>query len=106
MALQRNVQKNLAGTIKRIFESCYQSGDYKQVVGIAIEARNLEVLKEAIVRVSRDEKKHGKKPVHGGPSKSEELMEYVLDICMNVVQERGLRNEVGPPINQFWVGHD
>lgn len=105
MTLERDVQKNLRHTINRIFESCYQSGDYKQVVGIAIEARNLEVLKESIVRVSKDEKKQGKKPVHAGPSKSDELMEYVLDICMNVVQERGLRNEVRMLIDQV-VGQD
>jgi 26S proteasome regulatory subunit N2 len=94
MVLQRNVQKNLQGTIMRIFESCYEGGDYKQVVGIAIEARNLDVLRDSIVRASQDEKKQGKKPVENSTSKSEELMDYVLDICMNVVQERGLRNEV------------
>lgn len=94
LVLQRSVQKNLQGTIRRIFESCYEQGDYKQVVGIAIEARNLEVLRECFLRASQDEKKQGKKPATGSLSKSEELMEYVLDICMNVVQERGLRNEV------------
>lgn len=94
LVLQRNVQKNLQGTIRRIFESCYESGNYRQVVGIAIEARNLDVLRESIIRASQDEKKAGKKPAQGSTTKSEELMDYVLDICMNVVQERGLRNEV------------
>lgn len=93
MVLQRNVQKNLHSTVRRIFESCYESGNYKQVVGIAIEARNLQVLREAIVRASQDGKKQGKKPVQPS-AQSEDLMEYVLDICMNVVQERGLRNEI------------
>lgn len=95
LVLQRSVQKNLQSTIRRIFESCYQNGDYKQVVGIAIEARNLDVMREAFLRASSDEKKQGKQPASGTPSRGEELMEYVLDICMNVVQERGLRNEVG-----------
>ncbi|KAJ4383836.1 proteasome regulatory particle base subunit [Didymella sp. IMI 355093] len=95
MILQRNVQKNLQATIRRIFESCYETGNYKQVVGIAIEARNLDVLRASILRASQDEKKQaGKKAATGAPTKSEELMEYVLDICMNVVQERGLRNEI------------
>ncbi|KAF2131928.1 26S proteasome regulatory subunit rpn2 [Dothidotthia symphoricarpi CBS 119687] len=94
MVLERNVQKNLQSTIRRIFESCYESGNYKQVVGIAIEARNLEVLRDSILRASQDEKKQGKKPAQGSVSQSEELMEYVLDICMNVVQERGLRNKI------------
>ncbi len=91
--LQRDVLKNLQATVRRIFESCYESGNYKQVVGIAIEARNLDVLRESIVRASQDEKKKGKKPVQSS-SQSEDLMEYVLDICMNVVQERSLRHEV------------
>jgi 26S proteasome regulatory subunit N2 len=93
LILERPVQKNLQATIRRIFESCYENADYKQVVGIAIEARNLEVLRECFLQASQNEKKQGKQPA-GSPSKSEELMEYVLDICMNVVQERGLRNEV------------
>jgi 26S proteasome regulatory subunit N2 len=95
LVLERHVQKNLQATIRRIFESCYENGDYKQVVGIAIEARNLDVLRECFLRASQEEKKkQGKKPADGSPSRSEELMEYVLDICMNIVQERGLRNEV------------
>lgn len=94
LVLQRNVQKNLQSTIRRIFESCYESANYRQVVGIAIEARNLDVLREAILRASQDETKSGKKPATSSSGKSEELMEYVLDICMNVVQERGLRNEI------------
>lgn len=94
LTLQRNVQKNLHNAIQEIFKSCYENGDYKQVVGIAIEARNLEVLREAFIRASQDEKKSGKKPAGASPSAGEELMEYVLDICMNVVQERGLRNKI------------
>ncbi|KAF2088798.1 26S proteasome regulatory complex, non-ATPase subcomplex, Rpn2/Psmd1 subunit [Saccharata proteae CBS 121410] len=94
LTLPRTAQKNLQTVIKRLFESCYEVGAYQQVVGIAIEARNLEVLRETILRASQEEKKQGKKPASSGPGKSEELMEYILDICMNVVQERGLRNEI------------
>lgn len=97
LALDRGVQKNLQAVIRRIFESCYQEGSYRQVVGIAIEARNLEVLREVILRASQDEKQQGKRPTNGAPGKSEELIEYILDICMNVVQERSLRNAVRNP---------
>ncbi|KAF1990451.1 26S proteasome regulatory complex, non-ATPase subcomplex, Rpn2/Psmd1 subunit [Aulographum hederae CBS 113979] len=94
MTLPRNTQKNLKTVIDHLFESCYRSGDYFQVVGIAIEARSLIILRDAIMRASQDEKKQGKKAATGGMGKAEELMEYVLDICMNVVQERSLRNDV------------
>ncbi|GAB7355811.1 hypothetical protein MBLNU459_g6484t1 [Dothideomycetes sp. NU459] len=94
LTLSRSTQKNLQAVIKRIFESCYQMGAYKHVVGIAVEARNREVLREAILRSSHDEQTKGKKATSAAAGQTEALMEYVLDICMNVVQERGLRNEI------------
>ena len=94
LTLPRGTQKSLQGVIRRIFESCYEVGAYRHVVGIAVEARNRDILREAILRASQDEKSKGKKAATGGLSQTEELMDYVLDICMNIVQERGLRNEV------------
>ena len=88
-----NIQKQLHAVIERLFERCYQEGAYRQVVGIAIEARNLEKLRQAILRAKSDQAK-GKGPQHDALDQSDELMEYVLEICMGIVQERGLRNEV------------
>ncbi|KAM3415763.1 26S proteasome regulatory subunit RPN2 [Cercospora zeina] len=92
LTLSNQTKKALQNVVKRIFENCYENGAYKQVVGIAVEARNMEVLREAIIRSSKAETAKGKKAAVGG--QTEDLMEYVLDICMNVVQERGLRNEI------------
>ncbi|KAF2148795.1 26S proteasome regulatory complex, non-ATPase subcomplex, Rpn2/Psmd1 subunit [Myriangium duriaei CBS 260.36] len=94
LTLSRTTQKNLQAVIRQIFESCYSTGAYQHVVGIAVEARNRDILREAIVRCTQDEKNKGKKASSSDLSQTEELMEYVLDICMNVVQERGLRNEI------------
>ena len=100
LVLPRHVQKNLQAVILRLFDSCFAVGAYHQVVGIAIEARNLEVLRKVILRASQ-EGKAGKKLAVDGSGKGEDIMEYVLDICMNVVQERGLRNEVcGIPLKR------
>lgn len=90
--LQRGIQKQLHSIIEQLFERCFQAGRYRQVVGIAVEARNLDVLRRVILRATEDEKKrrHGENSV----GQTDELMDYVLDICMGVVQERGLRNEV------------
>ena len=93
LVLPRHVQKSLQTVIRRLFEICFAVDAYHQVVGIAIEARNLEVLREVILRASQ-EGKTGKKSASEGSGKGEDIMEYVLDICMNVVQERGLRYEV------------
>ena len=94
LALPSHVLKSLQGIVRRLFESCYNLGAYRQVVGIAVEARNMEVLREAILRSSQAEKSKGKVAATATAGQTDDLMEYVLDICMNVVQERGLRNEI------------
>lgn len=90
LVLQRGVQGQLKAVIERLFELCFQHKRYRQVIGIAVEAKNLEILKTAILRATEDEKQHGGEATRVG----EELMEYVLGICMNVVQERAFRNQV------------
>lgn len=89
----RRTQAALQRVIERLFEDCMQQSRYKQVVGIAIEARNLDVLTRVIKRAAEEETKSSEKQAEGA-SPTEELMEYVLDICMNVVQERGLRTQI------------
>jgi 26S proteasome regulatory subunit N2 len=87
---QRGIQKQLQRVIEQLFERCFQEKRYRQVVGIAVEARNLDILRRVILKASTDEKTETGEATRRG----EELMEYVLDICMSVVQERGLRNEI------------
>lgn len=90
----RQTQAALQGVIDTLFENCLREGRYRQVVGIAVEARNLEVLRMVIKRASKDEKRAAGKQVEGTPGVVEELMEYILDICMGVVQERSLRKKI------------
>lgn len=94
IASQASVQKQLYAIIDELFERCFHGGSYRQVIGIAVEARKLDVLRRAILRASEDEKMQ-RKGEGGNLIRGQDLMEYVLEICMNVVQERGLRNEVG-----------
>ncbi|KAJ5222453.1 uncharacterized protein N7469_008693 [Penicillium citrinum] len=89
LVLKRGVQGQLQTVIERLFEECFRQKRYRQVIGIAIEAKSLDVLRMAILRASHDEKKQ-----QGESRRSEELMEYVLDICMGIVQERAFRNEI------------
>lgn len=89
LVLKRGVQGQLQTVIERLFEECFRQKRYRQVIGIAIEAKSLDVLRMAILRASADEKKQ-----QGESRRSEELMEYVLDICMGIVQEREFRSEV------------
>ena len=87
---QLGIQQQLHRIIEQLFDQCFQAKRYRQVVGIAIEARNLDVLRRVILRASEEEKQENGEATRAG----KELMDYVLDICMSVVQERGLRNEV------------
>lgn len=88
----RSTQRALQAIIERLFENCLAEGRYRQVVGIAVEARNLDIIRGVIKRASEDEQKSKKSEDAVG--QTEELMEYVLDICMGVVQERALRTQI------------
>ncbi|UKZ75766.1 hypothetical protein TrVFT333_003460 [Trichoderma virens FT-333] len=85
---------SLQRIIDRLFESCLKQGRYRQVVGIAVEAKNLDILRRVIKRASEDEKLSKVKGTEGQPGPTEELMEYILGICMDVVQERAFRTEI------------
>ena len=89
LVLKRGVQGQLQAVIERLFEQCYRQKRYRQVIGIAVEAKSLDMLRRTIQRASEDEKKQP-----GDSRRSEELLEYLLDVCMSIVPERGFRNEV------------
>ncbi|KUI55760.1 26S proteasome regulatory subunit rpn2 [Cytospora mali] len=86
LALQR--------VIERLLDACLKEGRYRQVVGIAVEAKNLAVLRRVIKEASEDEKRSKGKTQEPGQGPAEELMEYALSICMDIVQERSLRTEI------------
>ncbi|KAK0649021.1 armadillo-type protein [Cercophora newfieldiana] len=89
-----STQNALQGVIERLFETCLNEGKYRQVVGIAVEAKNLDVLRRVIKRASEDAKRSKNKAQESGQGPAEELMDYALSICMDVVQERSLRTEI------------
>ncbi|KAG6042104.1 hypothetical protein E4U41_005652 [Claviceps citrina] len=87
-------EASLQRVIERLFTSCLKQGRYRQVVGIAVEARNLQVLRRVIKQASEDEKASKSKILDGLQGPAEELMEYTLGICMDIVQERSFRTEI------------
>lgn len=86
LALQR--------VIDRLFEACLKEGRYRQVVGIAVEAKNLSILRRVIKQASEDEKRSKAKSQDSAQGPAEDLMDYALGICMDIVQERSLRTEI------------
>ncbi|KAJ4395270.1 proteasome regulatory particle base subunit [Neurospora sp. IMI 360204] len=87
-------QVALQNVIERLFENCLKEGKYRQVVGIAVEAKNLDVLRRVIKRANEDVKSGKTKVQEGSQGPAEELMDYALSICMDIVQERGFRTEI------------
>ncbi|KAI1122023.1 armadillo-type protein [Nemania abortiva] len=81
--------------IERLFASCIKEGKYQQVVGIAVEAKHLEWVKHVIWRADEEYRKNkGKSIQDDAMSPAEELLDYCLGICMDVVQERYFRNDM------------
>ena len=83
--------------VERLFRKCFETEDYRPAIGIAIEARRLDVVAEGIRLASERSKKVGKGKWAEDVMESDqgvELMEYVLEIAMSVVQEITLRNKV------------
>ena len=91
--LRPNIEGPLQKIIDQLFERCFREKRYRQVVGIAVEARKFDVIRRAILRASEDERAENR-PRNNGMGQAEELLEYLLGICMDVVQERGLRQEL------------
>ena len=93
------IDPRLENVVEKLFRSCFETKDYRPAIGIAIEARRLDVVEEGIRLASERSKKAGKgKQANDGAEKDQgvELMEYVLEIAMSVVQEITLRNKVCP----------
>lgn len=88
-----------------MFRRCYAEGDYKPAIGIAIECRRLDVVEEGIkLAEARSKEGKGKALVkEGEKEQSVELMEYVLDITMGIVQDISLRERVCATIRNLEV---
>lgn len=92
------IDPRLEDVVERLFRKCFETEDYRPAIGTAIEARRLDVVEEGIRLASERSRKAGKgKQTNDGSEKDQgiELMEYVLEIAMSVVQEYSLRNKVG-----------
>lgn len=88
---QRQSEKldlRLQDVVEKMFNKCFEAEDYRPAIGIAIEARRLDVVERGIKLAG--ERGKGLK----SKDESTDLMQYVLEIAMNVVQEIHLRNDV------------
>jgi len=86
----------LQEVVERMFRTCYDKGDYKPAIGIAIESHRLDVVEEGIrLAAEKQHTKKGKATVEEPEvDEASELMEYVMDLAMTSVQEIALREKV------------
>uniref|UniRef100_K3WVQ1 Uncharacterized protein n=1 Tax=Globisporangium ultimum (strain ATCC 200006 / CBS 805.95 / DAOM BR144) TaxID=431595 RepID=K3WVQ1_GLOUD len=75
---EKNLDPRLTAVVERMFERCYASGEFKQALGIALEARRLDQVTECIKR---------------SPDVSAALA-YCFEICKTVVSHRDFRLKV------------
>nr|CAG4715876.1 unnamed protein product [Naegleria fowleri] len=67
----------LTDIVERMFDRCIQEGEYKQALGIAIEARRLGKIRQTIKT-----------------SNTTEMLNYTFDVAMNLIQLRDFRQNV------------
>jgi 26S proteasome regulatory subunit N2 len=67
----------LQAVVERIFKRCFDDKEFKQVIGLALESRRLDVVEAAI--------KQGD---------AADLLHYTLNVAMTLVQNLTFRNQV------------
>ncbi|KAG0099850.1 proteasome regulatory particle base subunit [Podila epicladia] len=65
----------LKDVVEKMFDRCYQDGEYKQAVGIALESRRMDVVEHSIKA--------------GGPTN---ILPYIYELTMTVVLDQAYRN--------------
>jgi len=79
---QRNsdveVDSRLTAVVERMFENCFEEGEFKQALGIALESKRLDIASESI-RKSPD---------------LDDMLRYCFDVALTVVKQRNFRRDV------------
>lgn len=72
------IDPRLEAISRRMFQRCFEDGEYKQAVGIALESRDLTILKEALAKSGN----------------LYQMLEYTLEVSMTLVLNKHFRNQV------------
>ncbi|UYV60263.1 PSMD1 [Cordylochernes scorpioides] len=75
---QKPIDERLEAIVNRMFDRCFEAGQYKQAIGIALETRRMDVFKKAIL--SSDD-------VTG-------MLLYSSKVTMSLIQHRNFRDSV------------
>ncbi|TMW67451.1 hypothetical protein Poli38472_011071 [Pythium oligandrum] len=75
---EKQLDPRLTAVVERMFERCYATGEFKQAIGIALEARRLDQVEACITRASD----------------VAAMLSYCFEICRTVVSHRDFRLKV------------
>lgn len=73
-----DIDPRLEGIVNRMFERCFSHHQYKQVLGLALETRRMDVFERSIVK-SQD---------------VPNMLTYAFRVCMSLIENRQFRDEV------------
>lgn len=73
-----SIEPRLASVVDRMFERCFNDGEYKQALGVAFQSRRLDVIEAAITRASD----------------VAELLKFAFDTTVTSSVSRAFRNDV------------
>lgn len=74
----KSIDPRLEGIVNRMFQRCLEDNQYRQVVGLALETRRMDMFETAIMQ-SDD--------ISG-------MLSYAFQVAMSLIQNRGFRNTV------------
>ncbi|GLE00103.1 hypothetical protein PINS_up008830 [Pythium insidiosum] len=83
------VDPRLAAVVERMFERCYATGEFKQALGIALEARRLDQVEACITRA---------------PDASQ-MLAYCFEVCRTIVASRDFRLQVYAVMVRLYRAH-
>jgi len=72
------IDLRLESIARRMFKRCFEDGEYKQAIGIALESRDLDILREALRQCGN----------------LEETLQYTLNVAMNLILNKQFRTLV------------
>ncbi|KAI8802866.1 armadillo-type protein [Cladochytrium replicatum] len=73
------VDSHLESVVERMFQRCFEDGEYKQAIGIALESQRLDVVEESISRASKVD---------------QDILSYVMESAMTLVESVEFRNKL------------
>jgi len=87
----KNIDRRLEEIVDRMFDRCFQHGQYRQALGIAIETRRLDIFERAIKGDLPDSQKC-------------DMLSYAFRVVMSLIQSRDYRSQLLQTLVKLYEG--